>query len=127
MTLSIGQNGLKKRFRVARPKKGFDLTLIEKLAAIHCTNTEIAATIGCSISLLSKPSYSKIIAKGKEVGKISLRKKMYETAMSGNVTMQIWLSKQQLGMSDKIEQRNQLTVDPVMIYVPKNGSESDGN
>lgn len=78
-----------------------DHEIIEKLAAIHCTNTEIAATLGCNSSLLSKKPYSEIIAKGKERGKQSLRRKMYETAMGGNVTMQIWLSKQYLEMKDQ--------------------------
>ena len=90
---------------MARPFKGFDLELIEKLATIHCTNTEIAAAIKCDQSLLSKPRYSLVIRKGKEKGKISLRRKMFETAMGGNVTMQIWLSKNILGYSDKIEQK----------------------
>jgi len=81
--------------------KHLDLVLIEKLAAIYCTNTEIAAMLGCDSSLLSKPKYSEIITKGKERGKISLRRKMYETAMGGNVTMMIWLSKQILGYSER--------------------------
>src|SRR5271165_1222627 len=86
---------------MARPSKDLDLDLIEKLAAIHCTNTEIAATIGCDSSLLSKPRYSEIITKGRERGKLSLRRKMWDTANNGNVTMMIWLSKQYLGFTDK--------------------------
>ena len=90
---------------MARPRKGFDLDTIEKLASIHCTNTEIASVIGCDVSLLSKPRYSQVIAKGKDRGKISLRRKMFDTAMGGNVVMQIWLSKQMLGYTDKVEQK----------------------
>ncbi len=90
---------------MARPRKGFDLEVIEKLAVIHCSNTEIAAIIGCDVSLLSKPRYSQCIAKGKERGKMSLRRKMFDTAMGGNVTMQIWLSKQYLGFADKVESK----------------------
>lgn len=87
-----------------RPSKKLDLDLIEKLAAIHCTNTEIAATIGCDSSLLSKKNYSEIVRKGRERGKQTLRRKMFETAMGGNVTMMIWLSKQILDMTDKKEE-----------------------
>ncbi len=90
---------------MARPPKGLDIDVIEKLAAIHCKNTEIAAVIGCDPSLLSKPRYSIIIAKGKERGRMSLRRKMWDTAMTGNVVMQIWLSKQMLGYTDKIENK----------------------
>ena len=93
--------------------KHLDLHLIEKLAAIHCTNTEIAAMLGCDSSLLSKPKYSEIIAKGRERGKTSLRRKMYETAMGGNVTMMIWLSKQILGHTDR--------------EVVKHSTETDGS
>lgn len=111
---------------MARPKKGFDLETIEKLAAIHCTNTEIASVIGCDVSLLSKSDYSKIITKGKERGKMTLRRKMYETAMNGNVTMQIWLSKQILGFKEKIEDtvihKDQEPVN--VIVLPANGTES---
>lgn len=88
--------------KMGRPKgTTLDLETIEKLAVIHCSNTEIAAIIGCDASLLSKPLYSEIIAKGKDKGKMSLRRKMYETAMGGNVTMMIWLSKQILGHVDR--------------------------
>jgi hypothetical protein len=89
---------------MARPFKGIDLDLVEKLASIHCTNKEIAAMVNCDPSLLSKKNYSAIIEKGKEKGKISLRRKMFETAMNGNVTLMIWLSKQYLGFTDKVEQ-----------------------
>jgi hypothetical protein len=80
---------------VARPFKGLDLELIEKLASIHCSNKEIAAMVGCDPSLLSKKNYSAIIDKGRERGKISLR----------NVTMMIWLSKNYLSMTDKVEEK----------------------
>ena len=36
-------------------------------------------------------------------GKIALRRKQYDVAMSGNVTMLLWLGKQYLGQSDKQE------------------------
>ena len=48
-------------------------------------------------------------------GNVSLRRKQFELAMNGNVTMNIWLGKQKLGQSDKvettqyIEQKNEIT------------------
>lgn len=86
---------------MARPRLKIDLDQVEKLAAINCTNTEIAAVLGCDSSLLSKPRFSGVIAKGRERGKMSLKRKMWDTAMGGNVTMQIWLSKQMLGYTEK--------------------------
>lgn len=35
---------------------------------------------------------------------MALRKKQWESAMNGNIAMQIWLGKQELGQSDKVEQ-----------------------
>ena len=41
--------------------------------------------------------------KGFESGKASLRRKQYEVAMGGNCTMLVWLGKQYLGQTDKID------------------------
>jgi hypothetical protein len=37
------------------------------------------------------------------VGKISLRRKQYSIAQEGNVTMLIWLGKNWLGQTDKLD------------------------
>ena len=75
---------------------------VEALASYGCTTTEIAAFFGCDVSTISK-RFSKIIAKGKESGKIRLRQKQFEVAMKGNVSMLIWLGKQVLDQKDKQE------------------------
>jgi hypothetical protein len=86
-----------------RPKKyNIDTKEVEKLASFGCTNTEIASFFGCSKSLLTK-NYSTNIAKGKEQGKINLRKWQWNAAEKGNVTMLIWLGKQVLGQAEKQE------------------------
>ena len=86
---------------MARPKKyNIDTEQVEKLASFGCSNTEIASFFGCSKDLISK-SYSTNVAKGKDKGKIRLRQLLWKSAERGNVAMQIWLSKQYLGMSDK--------------------------
>ena len=88
---------------MARPKKyNIDTKQVEKLASFGCSNTEIASFFGCSKDLISK-SYSTNIAKGKDKGKIRLRQLLWKSAERGNVAMQIWLSKQYLGMTDKQE------------------------
>lgn len=86
---------------MARPKKyNIDPKQVEKLASFGCTNTEIAAFFGCSKDLISK-SYSTNITKGKESGKMRLRQAMWVNAIThNNTTMQIWLSKQVLGMKE---------------------------
>jgi hypothetical protein len=114
--LKDGKNTLEtlpKGFKMAKPgpKSKIDLILLEKLAAIHCTNTEIAATLDCDSSLMSRPQYAEIIRKGRERGKLSLRRKMYEMATHGDRTMLIWLSKQYLGMADKQQNDDTLKVE----------------
>ncbi len=88
---------------MARPKKyNIDTEQVEKLASFGCSNTEIASFFGCSKDLISK-SYSTNVSKGKDKGKIRLRQLLWKSAERGNVAMQIWLSKQYLGMTDKQE------------------------
>lgn len=78
-----------------------DRELIYKLAAIHCSNREIASIVGLHIDSLQR-SFKDLLAAGRENGKGKLRRKMWESALSGNVTMMIWLSKNHLGMTDNI-------------------------
>ena len=37
---------------------------------------------------------------------MSLRRQQFKSAEAGNVTMQIWLGKQYLGQTDKVEENN---------------------
>lgn len=88
---------------MARPKKNIDPALVEKLAAINCSYAEIGASVGCDSSTLTR-RFAQVIERGREQGKMSLKRKMWETAHGGNVTMMIWLSKQMLGYTDKVDQ-----------------------
>ena len=87
---------------MARPKLKFDVEQIKQLAAINCTNEEIAAVLGCSRDTIEK-RFSAIIKAGKGTGRMSLKRRMWKSAMDGSVPMQIFLSKQMCGYSDKIE------------------------
>jgi hypothetical protein len=89
---------------MARPRKITDPSQVEKLAAINCSYAEIASVLSVSVSTLTK-GYSQHIEKGRESGKASLKRKMWDTAMQGNVTMLIWLSKQMLDYSDKKDEK----------------------
>ena len=73
------------------------------LAAINCSYDEAAAVLDCDPRTIQR-NYAAVFKKGREKGRMSLKRKMWQTAMGGNVTMQIFLSKQLLGYSDKQEQ-----------------------
>jgi hypothetical protein len=76
-----------------------------KLASIGCKDTEIADWFGIKKDTLAYNFATELI-KGRETMKQSLRRKMLETAMSGNAVMQIFLSKNFLGMSDNPQAEN---------------------
>lgn len=84
------------------------LKLVESLSRIMCTEEEIASILNCSRDLFytedNKELYRQAIQKGQSEGKQSLRRYQYELAKKGNSSMLIWLGKQWLGQTDKIEQ-----------------------
>jgi transcription initiation factor TFIIIB Brf1 subunit/transcription initiation factor TFIIB len=89
---------------MARPKLKIDEGLIENLAKIHCTTVEIAAVIGVDEGTIRK-RYSDKIAKWREGGKTTLRRLQWHAATKGNTAMLIWLGKQILGQTDKMENK----------------------
>lgn len=92
---------------MGRPRKVIDETLLRKLAVIHCTQEEMASVVGVSVDTLHR-RYAAQIKSGRDEGKMSLRRKMWELALSGNVSLLIWLSKNELGMSDKVEEKKEV-------------------
>lgn len=93
-----------------RPRKEIDWEDFDKLCGIQCTQEEIAAWFGVSVDTIEravkrkfKKGFAEFFKQKKQKGKISLRRVMYQKAQDGNTTMLIWLSKNYLGMTDKIE------------------------
>ena len=92
---------------MARPRKKIDPAQVEKLAAINCSYAEAAAVLGCSPDTIQR-RFAAVFKKGREQGRMSLKRKMWDHAMNGNTTMMIWLSKQMLGYTDKLEQKQKI-------------------
>lgn len=87
-----------------RPKMEIDYKLVEDLGSIMCTMNEIASILGCSTSKLEKDEeFMRVYKKALDNGKMSLRRQQYQLAMKGNCTMLIWLGRQYLGQTDKVE------------------------
>lgn len=73
---------------------------VEKLASIGCKDQEIADWFGINDNTL-RFNFSAELIKGRATLKMSLRRAMFNNAIQQNNTvMQIWLSKNFLGMSD---------------------------
>ena len=85
---------------VGRDKQIVDPSEVEKLAAIGCKNTEIANWFGITEQTL-RYNFSDELVKGREGMKISLRRAMLTNAIqNNNAVLQIFLSKNFLGMMD---------------------------
>lgn len=106
---------------MARPKKKIDEELLFKLASINCSHAEMAAVLDCSSDTLER-RYAAVIEKGRQQGRMSLKRKQYEMAMAGNVTMLIWLGKQNLGQRDQPADTSEDEVIPTPIYAVVNNN-----
>jgi hypothetical protein len=109
-----------------RPIKPIDWVEAERLALMQCTQKEIASWYHVTYETLVEryekefgDTFSSWYEKHSANGKSSLRRRMYKAAMDGNVTMMIWLSKQMLGMRDRIDE---VTDQKPVIIKNKDGS-----
>ncbi len=95
------------------------LRQLDALAAMYCTHEEIAAVLGISSDTLTR-HHAERIEKGRSQGKASLRRAQFQSAIgvkaeydvkgrvvrreqAPNITAQIWLGKQILGQTDKVD------------------------
>ena len=98
-----------------RPPIEVDPVEFEKLAALHCTQPDIAGWLGIHITTLEKKlasndlydtKYGKITLRelleiGQGRGRVSVRRMQMSLLEKGNATMAIWLGKNLLGQSDE--------------------------
>ena len=98
--------------KMGRPKIEIDVDQFEKLCNIQCTKEEIAGWFNCSEDTIEnfckkeyKDTFSAVFKRHSGKGKVSLRRNQFKLSET-NVTMAIFLGKQYLGQSDKIETVN---------------------
>jgi hypothetical protein len=91
-----------------RPKAEINLKQVERLSELLCTHEELATYFRVSISTIKRlaatPEGGEAIERGRNLGKISLRRQQFRLLRKGSNTMAIWLGKQYLGQRDKVEQ-----------------------
>ncbi len=91
-----------------RPKKQIDYKMVATLAEAFCTQDEIASHLNVSTRTLQRDAeFCRIYKQGIDKVKVSLRRRQLASAMSGSNTMLIWLGKQYLGQSDKVETKDE--------------------
>lgn len=95
---------------MARPRIEIDEENFRKLCGLQCTLTEIASFFGCSEDTIErwckrelKMNFAEAFKKYSASGKISLRRWQFKMA-EHNVSMAIFLGKNWLGQTDKVEQ-----------------------
>ena len=108
-------NKAEKKKQMGRPQKSIDEKVLANLSQIGCTQEEIGSIVGISARTLQR-RFADLLEVNKNKGKASLRKKMYDKAVKkDNTMMQIFLSKNMLGMSDKVQQTNVTEPLPLII------------
>lgn len=103
--------------KIGRPQIEIDWAEMEMLGEMQATLREISEWFKCSEDTIERAckrehgiGFAEWIAQKAVKGKISLRRKQLEMAMKGSIPMMIWLGKQYLGQSDKVEQKLDATV-----------------
>lgn len=87
-----------------RPPAELNVDYVERLAEKHWTKREIAAFFRVSEDTIHRRFAAEIDA-ARERGKAKLRDMQWKLASEGNTQITIWLAKQYLGQTDKIDQR----------------------
>jgi len=120
--------------RGGRPEKIIDWELAARLASIHCKHEEIAWMLQVDLDTLQRRSkkangvsFADFVDQKRGLGKVGLRRAMWNKALeTKDNTMLIWLSKQHLGMTDKVESKQEIkTVEKV--YVAEWGGSHEGS
>lgn len=109
--------------RTGRPKKNIDKKQFEKLCQLQCTIDEVCGFFEvcpdtleawCRRTYGRGMTFSKVFKEKRSGGMISLRKAQFKLAEK-NASMAIWMGKQYLGQTDKLEMRGDFKVDPETI------------
>ncbi len=98
---------------MGRPLIAINEKLVCDLARLHVPSKDIADVVGCSVTTLND-RFRSVMDKGRAEGKHHLRALQWKAAEGGSVTMLIWLGKQLLGQSDKIQTESHNNV--ITIY-----------
>ena len=119
--------------KAGRPRKEIDKRDFEKLCMLQCTRAEICSWFNVSEPILidwCKRTYDgkdflTVFNQKREGGKISLRRMQWQLAEK-SPAMAIFLGKNLLGQTDKVEQTQNINgaVPTVQVYIPDNGRDS---
>ena len=87
---------------MGRPKTEIDGEQVRKLAALHCSVSEIGDILGCGRDTIYR-RFKDELDQGRAEGRMRLRNMQFKSASNGSAAMLIWLGKQILGQKDQQE------------------------
>lgn len=107
----MGKRGPKKGATYRSPLNDDDMQKLIGMMQIGCTRDEICKIMGLSDDTLNRRlkargagNFAALFKKHYSEGNMSLRRAQIKAALDGNATMLVWLGKQRLGQTDKIDQ-----------------------
>ncbi len=119
--------------KMGRPRKEINKTEFEKLCFLQCTRSEFCTWFDVNEDTLNKwckenydgKTFSAVFKEKRENGLISLRRTQFQLAEK-SPAMAIFLGKNLLGQTDKVEQTQNINgaVPTVQVYIPDNGRDS---
>ena len=92
---------------MTRTKIEIDFSEVERLSGIGLSNKEVASALGIAEATLYRrkqdnESFESALKKGRAKAAADIANAVYENAMKGNITAQIWYEKTRRGLSDKV-------------------------
>ncbi len=98
-----------------------DLSELEKLSMLHCTDQELADWFGVTTRTIERrrnePEFAAVMERGKSKGKITLRRAQMKLVEQGNAVMSIFLGKQWLGQVDQVS--HDINLVQIAVFSPE--------
>ena len=122
--------------QMGRPRNQINKIEFEKLCFLQCTEREFCSWFDVSDETLNKwckenydgRTFLDVFKEKRENGLISLRRTQFQLAEK-SPAMAIFLGKNLLGQTDKVEQTQTINgaVPTVQVYLPDNGRDKNGD
>ena len=114
--------------KVGRPKAKLSVEAIGQMALEGAKNSEIAALLGVADETITD-NFSKILTQKRAERRTNIRRKQYTLAINGNVSMLIWLGKQELEQREPKQEHEHSgeVAHSVQFIMPRPGQKKEAN
>ena len=107
---------------MSRPTITFDYDEIYEISKTHCSFLDMAKYFNVSEGTINNrykedEEFKLAVDRGRFEAIKGLRRRQIETAMDGNTQMLVWLGKQLLGQSDKVDVDQLSRVEPIHVEI----------